>query len=352
MSLAPTDERNLVEPLFSGLLTRPPWQQFLSRLVARTRAERAGIMIRGPGGARLDSWQEAFSTARDRPRSEGSDWTPLPTGLRPLRVYTHADLIELGVGDDTADSAATAGYGRYMRVPGEPGWDAWIVLTQTSRDFTAGDSALVSDLAPYLATAFALIRELDGLLRRAAMAEEALSALGVSQALLDQDRRIAVAGSGQVAAIGVRPGATLQLPGARGADLAQAVTQLGTGSRTQVLVGDTVQPKRDILLRPAPAAGAAIALPKAVLALTRAEPPAPASAVAEMLAQQHGLSAREAELAVALAWGEELVPAGVRLGLTPETTRNYSKRIYAKTGARGQADLVRMVLTGLAPFAS
>jgi DNA-binding NarL/FixJ family response regulator len=53
-----------------------------------------------------------------------------------------------------------------------------------------------------------------------------------------------------------------------------------------------------------------------------------------------------------LCRGLELVPAGLDLGLTPETTRNYSKRIYAKTGTRGQADLVRLVLTGLAPFAA
>ncbi|MET0587942.1 MAG: LuxR family transcriptional regulator, partial [Novosphingobium sp.] len=43
--------------------------------------------------------------------------------------------------------------------------------------------------------------------------------------------------------------------------------------------------------------------------------------------------------------------AGAELQLTQETARNYSKRIYAKTGANGQADLVRLMLTGLAPFA-
>lgn len=46
-----------------------------------------------------------------------------------------------------------------------------------------------------------------------------------------------------------------------------------------------------------------------------------------------------------------IVEAGARLRLTPETGRNYSKRIYAKIGAKGQADLVRRVLTGLSPFA-
>jgi DNA-binding CsgD family transcriptional regulator len=35
--------------------------------------------------------------------------------------------------------------------------------------------------------------------------------------------------------------------------------------------------------------------------------------------------------------GETIVEAGRRLRLTSETARNYSKRIYAKTGAAGQA---------------
>ncbi|PHX98275.1 MAG: chemotaxis protein CheY, partial [Rhodospirillaceae bacterium] len=34
-------------------------------------------------------------------------------------------------------------------------------------------------------------------------------------------------------------------------------------------------------------------------------------------------------------------------GLTVETARNYSKKIYAKTGARGHAELVRIILTSV-----
>jgi DNA-binding CsgD family transcriptional regulator len=39
------------------------------------------------------------------------------------------------------------------------------------------------------------------------------------------------------------------------------------------------------------------------------------------------------------------------LGLTLETARNYTKRIYSKLALTGQADLVRYVLTSLAPLA-
>ena len=89
----------------------------------------------------------------------------------------------------------------------------------------------------------------------------------------------------------------------------------------------------------------------AVIGVLREAVREPARAAIRILAARHGLSANEAALAHALSLGESLAEAGARLHLTVETARNYSKRIYAKTGARGQADLVRIVLTGLAPLA-
>lgn len=58
-----------------------------------------------------------------------------------------------------------------------------------------------------------------------------------------------------------------------------------------------------------------------------------------------GLSASEARLAKRLADGEPLEDASHALGLTFESGRTYLKRIFQKTGAKRQADLVRMILT-------
>lgn len=58
-----------------------------------------------------------------------------------------------------------------------------------------------------------------------------------------------------------------------------------------------------------------------------------------------GLSVSEARLAKRLADGEPLEEAARSLGLTFESGRTYLKRIFQKTGAKRQADLVRMVLT-------
>lgn len=59
------------------------------------------------------------------------------------------------------------------------------------------------------------------------------------------------------------------------------------------------------------------------------------------------LTPSEARMAWTMAHGLSIAEAAAENGLTVETARNYSKKIYAKVGARGQADLVRHVLTGV-----
>ena len=63
------------------------------------------------------------------------------------------------------------------------------------------------------------------------------------------------------------------------------------------------------------------------------------------------LTPAEARLAWSLAQGLSIAEAAEAHGLTVETARYYSKKIYAKTGARGQVDLVRNILTGVLALA-
>ncbi len=60
-----------------------------------------------------------------------------------------------------------------------------------------------------------------------------------------------------------------------------------------------------------------------------------------------GLLPSEARLAWLLAQATSIADAADALGITVETARNYSKKIYAKTGAKGHPDLVRIVLTSV-----
>ncbi len=71
----------------------------------------------------------------------------------------------------------------------------------------------------------------------------------------------------------------------------------------------------------------------------------------EQLTDLFGLLPSEARLAWAIAGGLSIQEAARELGITVETARNYSKKVYSKTGSRGQAELVRNILTSVLAIA-
>jgi DNA-binding CsgD family transcriptional regulator len=71
-----------------------------------------------------------------------------------------------------------------------------------------------------------------------------------------------------------------------------------------------------------------------------------------LVAQLFGLSPAEAGLAVLLAHGLTLMQAAHKLNITENTARTYSKRMFEKVRVTRQTDLVRVILTSVAPLAS
>jgi DNA-binding CsgD family transcriptional regulator len=71
----------------------------------------------------------------------------------------------------------------------------------------------------------------------------------------------------------------------------------------------------------------------------------------EQLAELFGLAPREARLALALSRGMTLAEAAAEFDLTEGSARTYSKNIYAKTGARGLPDLVRIIMRSVLAIA-
>jgi DNA-binding CsgD family transcriptional regulator len=69
------------------------------------------------------------------------------------------------------------------------------------------------------------------------------------------------------------------------------------------------------------------------------------------LAELFGLTHSEARLTLVLSRGTSPTNAAKELGLSIETIRSYTKVIYSKTGARGIADLVRIVMRSVLAFA-
>lgn len=65
----------------------------------------------------------------------------------------------------------------------------------------------------------------------------------------------------------------------------------------------------------------------------------------ELIAMAYSLTSAEARLAAMLASGKSTAECVRALGVKTSTLRSHLSAIYRKTGAGGQADLVRLVLS-------
>jgi DNA-binding CsgD family transcriptional regulator len=86
-------------------------------------------------------------------------------------------------------------------------------------------------------------------------------------------------------------------------------------------------------------------VPEVIAFLT--DPRRPLDLAPDMLSRTYGLTPAEARAAVAATGGGSIDEIAARLALSPNTVKTQLKQVYAKTGAGGRADLVRLIL-GLA----
>lgn len=300
-SLPGLDDSNLLVTLHSGAREPSPWRAFLGRLADREAADAAHLVV--ADGA----WVWRFASA---PTALAVDDAQLRR-LRPLRVYALSEVEGAYEGG--------AGFGRLMRVNGPDAWSAWLIVMRANGDFAAANSALLSALAPHLAVAAANWIETKRLNERVTIADDLLRRAGITWQALD---------------------------GALGADTWRADTEHIAAKAKQTLRDGAVAfrcaDSREVLVV---AAGGA-----RTVAVMRCAAEAQARQV-QCLARLWSLAPSEARFAVTLAEGKNLSEAAAALGLTLETARHYSKRLYAKTGARGLPDLMRLVIGSVAMLA-
>jgi DNA-binding CsgD family transcriptional regulator len=71
-----------------------------------------------------------------------------------------------------------------------------------------------------------------------------------------------------------------------------------------------------------------------------------------LIAHDLDISAREAEVAAQLSAGYDIAAVALRLGISIHTARTHLKAIFAKTGIRSQAELIRRIVSGPAGLRS
>ena len=364
------DQNELFLPLVDGIHESPPFSAFIRNLVSRTYARRAFLIV-SLANAMPEQEPTVIHIAAPRASQEPPlDFRRLdalrlhPYGsLRPGRVYALDEMLNY---DDAGELARqrealnemNIRYGRWLRVAAGGVADAHFLLVREREDFSASAVAVLSSIAPHFAAALRTLVALIEARLQVAMAQGALERLGVAQLAFDWGGRVMAADPAAEALLSftVKPGPSperrLQLLPDTTHALNRACAEMASAlpGATRVIRIDEGR-EIDLLLRKSDLALSEPSALPAVIGILRTPRREAANAAVGTLAALHGLSGSEAALAHALSLGDSIVSGGEQLGLTSETARNYSKRVYEKTGAKGQADLVRLILTGLAPFA-
>lgn len=364
MALTGPDETDLLLPLLNGSAESRPFETFLSRIQRRCDASYAALHIRVSAGDPVSYWvgPNLRERARELGLAELNDLDRVQYDLlRPGRVYASQEYFD-------ADPLRRSQRARHMarleiaderavRVLADVDLSAWLVIAGR-RTFRAADSALLSSLVPYVA---ATVRNMAA--QERARTSETLADLGLDRAGIGW---IAFDARATILAIAERTRGSLSNLLGVAPQAGDRASVLSRSAETDVLAASaqfieqpetapivtllSERPRIEALLTAPSSLSADIVRSPAVLALLRL-PRAATPARASGLADLFELPQREAELALALYDGYSLAEAGERLGLTLETTRNYSKKLYSKLGVRGQAELVRLVAQSSAVLA-
>ena len=361
--LSGTDAVELIEPLVTGLVEDPLWSTFLARLRARLGADYASLVFRPlPSGTPQNRVVHLYAgqpspapvTQDYRERLYASD--PMPYhDLAEGRVYALAELLRQGdPAHDRYRNALLVPSGmnvlRMMRVVEPSGVSGWLTVSRRAREFAAEHDGLMTAIAPFLRAALASHVAIERERMTATVAHEAVRRMNYGWITLDAQGEVLdtdLAGAALLAGGDVlvrRRGGKLD---ARDPDVARAIAEA-----VSALAGNRHSRPRAIVLNREPWLDMLLVTANMRTATTRAAPALVAYVHADnwssadrcdQLGELFDLIPSEARLALALSRGMSIAEAADELGISRESARTYSKRIYAKTGARGQADLLRFI---------
>ena len=358
-----SDEDNaaLVTALFNGIFERPLWASFLDALRRRTGADHV-VLIFHPPGRRLDealhliSGTVPTSTIEQHFRQHAAMVNLPPSVLPEAEPFSLDDLLakfdaaSLNFYRPLLEAYGVTGI-RQMRVQEAAGVDAWLTLTRRGGDFTGDDDTLLVSLAPVLRGVLQTYVAMERERFAASLTADAVRRLQFGWFTLDRMGHVLDAdeqGALVLASSGViRRNAEGRLTASSPAAEREIFAALGrVADRPQSRPGAITlsrDPWLDMLIVPVRGRPISAAQAPAAIAYVHADSWRSEDRCTR-LAEVFALTPSEARLALALSRGMTIAEAAPEFGLTIESARIYSKRIYAKIGARGLPDLVRIVM--------
>jgi DNA-binding CsgD family transcriptional regulator len=362
-------QAELIKALLDGAFETPLWSTFLQRLRRSTGADCVTLIFRPPGrplgeAVHLYSGDVAPVVIDEAYRQYLSKLDILSDfNMQVDRAYAFNDLYPPREPKHRAfyenivvPNGITVA--RLMRVMEPTGVSAWLVVSRRQVEFDPNVSSMLESIAPFLRGALRHYVAMEQERFTATVTGEAMRLLHFGWMALDAEGHVVqtepeadkvltrsgvlrVASNGRLSA---RP-AELER------DIFSAISSLTSNPlghpRAFTLKRD---PWLDMLLVPAGQKRLSAHPRAAVIAYVHGDSWRTIDRC-EQLAQLFRLSPGEARLALALSRGLTLPEAAHKLELKVGTVRKYSKSIYAKLGARGLPDLIRIVLSSVLSLA-
>lgn len=352
---------DLLQSLHRGMFETPLWQGFLDRLLTLTGARFVSLVFRPVGQDAVVVLHAGVAIPDDVRDLLGATSLrdPLPYAtMREGRVYSLDDLLDPGnaeQADVVHRRLQPLGLTslRCLRAIEPGGIELWLSCMGT-KALGSSAGALLLALAPHLRLALRTFAALERERFRSAVTGEAFNRLKIGWLTLDAQCRIIEATDNmeQMFQWGglLRRGRYDRLVPAEPAVDRQLTALVRRYSQERNARPRAFNLSRDpwVDMLVTPVFGEAISGHGAAAAIVYVSGDRRSQADrCEQLVDLFGLLPSEARLAWLLAQATGITEAAGALGITVETARNYSKKIYAKTGAKGHADLVRIVLTSV-----
>jgi len=351
---------DLLLALLEGSFEEPTWSTFLDKLRQQTTADYASLVFRPPGAPNTvlhlfsGTQSPAFIQQLYRANFNMQDPTPYHS-MVDGRVYSLNELLHRNnpVHEEFFKQIVVpSGMSelRTVRTVEASGVDVWLTITRRESDFCPRVDLILAQITPYLRSVLRAYIALERERVNGVLAGEVIRRLNYGWIALDAEGKVLetdargaqfLTDSGMLGknAKGYLAANTIE-SGEKIIDVVRELTSSpGIKARCVILSRD---PWIDMLIVPADQASHSAKSIPAVIAYVQGDISVSAEPY-EQLCQLFKLSLNEAKLALALARGLSIADAAQELDLTLETTRTYSKKIYAKVGAKGQVDLVRII---------
>jgi DNA-binding CsgD family transcriptional regulator/PAS domain-containing protein len=380
--MAAATRKSAVEPyddvavslLYETPLEENPWRRFLEFLLQRHRAQAVNLELQRPvpGDKGVDFSAAAWDVSTPHDRYTSQYYASNPFRYEEMvhgRAYLWSDFVDLRsfyTSDFYRSFCAPLGIEHAVCLCIESatlGRRAWLQIARGANrgPFRKAELASLRSLTPHIERVLRLLAKLGGLEHERQAYETTVNALAIGTMVLDQHGRALSSNEQATAVIDANPSLRLREgkleitdrdENARLQGLIQRQLRKPEPQRMSALsVRASANRKLGLLLRafPRPVARRTDRYPALIIYV--ADPQAHQLAPRELISQLFGLSASEARLTALLADGMTLVDAARIMSISLGSARTYSKRIFAKTGVRRQAELVRLVLKSVASLA-